>query len=64
MTSLAWQAALLCVGVAGAMCVWALPEVFPGSTVVFALLWGAVVMALHRRCHACFRRSAQHRKVK
>lgn len=61
--SLGWQAALLCIGIVGALCVWALPNVFPGSTVVFALLWGALMTALHRRCLAYLRRSALRNTV-
>ena len=62
--SFVWQAALLCVALLGALCLWALPDVFPGSTVVLALAWGALMMALHRRCLAYRRRSIQHDNAK
>ena len=64
MKSLAWQTALLCVALLGALCLWALPDIFLGSTVVFALAWAALMMALHRRCLAYLRRSSQHDNAK
>lgn len=42
----------------GALCLWTLPDVFPGSILLFGLLWGALMVAIQRRWRACLRQSA------